>query len=220
MRRSNLSPCVSSRRLFGVENSIKALKGNVAALQDPEVFTAKVAGEKELRAKVDGDPALLTVDCPPSITTQPEGQRVAVGQSVSFNVTASGTAPLCYCWYFNDSPIAAATNSVLTLSSISSNQAGDYSVRVSDDQGIAGSAAATLVVVPARPFSNGSFEFATVPSSVSYLELANGDTRLLAWSIGGAGAPLDTVSACGGGSSSGRRFSRSNRMRRRRWRRR
>jgi V8-like Glu-specific endopeptidase/molybdenum-dependent DNA-binding transcriptional regulator ModE len=49
---------ISGRKLFGVENSLKAIKGNLAALDDPEVFAAKVAAEKELRAKTDADATL------------------------------------------------------------------------------------------------------------------------------------------------------------------
>jgi hypothetical protein len=49
---------ISGRRLFSIENSLKAIRGNVAALQDPGVFGAKVADERELRSNVDADPAL------------------------------------------------------------------------------------------------------------------------------------------------------------------
>jgi hypothetical protein len=49
---------ISGRKLFSIENSFKAAKGNLAALQDPPVFSGKVTAEKELRAKVDADPDL------------------------------------------------------------------------------------------------------------------------------------------------------------------
>jgi hypothetical protein len=48
----------SGRKLFTVENSLKAAKGNLAALHDPDVFAGKVAAEKELRAKTDADPQM------------------------------------------------------------------------------------------------------------------------------------------------------------------
>ncbi len=44
--------------LFGVENSLKAQKGQFAALVDPAIITARAGAERELRAKVDADPAL------------------------------------------------------------------------------------------------------------------------------------------------------------------
>ena len=49
---------MAAGRLFGIENSLKGTKGRVEALKDPEVFGKKVATEKELRAKVEADPAM------------------------------------------------------------------------------------------------------------------------------------------------------------------
>ena len=49
---------ISGRVLFSIENSFKAVKGRVAALRDPDVWSAKIAAEKDLRARVDADPAL------------------------------------------------------------------------------------------------------------------------------------------------------------------
>src|SRR5512138_1033134 len=46
----------STARLFYVENSYKALRGRVEALQDPEFFRSKVAAENALRAELAKDP--------------------------------------------------------------------------------------------------------------------------------------------------------------------
>ena len=48
---------IAESDLFFVENSFKALKGRLEALQDPEVFNFKRKQEAELRAWVDADPA-------------------------------------------------------------------------------------------------------------------------------------------------------------------
>lgn len=48
---------IAQNLLFGVENSFKALRGRLLALQDPEVFALKTAQEKELRDFVAADPA-------------------------------------------------------------------------------------------------------------------------------------------------------------------
>lgn len=48
---------VAQNDLFGVENSYKALRGRLLALQDPEVFALKRSEEKELRDFVAADPA-------------------------------------------------------------------------------------------------------------------------------------------------------------------
>lgn len=49
---------IATGKLFGVENSLKAKKGQFEALVDPALIAAKAKSENELRAKVDEDPAL------------------------------------------------------------------------------------------------------------------------------------------------------------------
>jgi hypothetical protein len=49
---------IATGELFGIENSLKALKGRFEALVDPALIAAKTKTESELRAKVEADPAL------------------------------------------------------------------------------------------------------------------------------------------------------------------
>ncbi len=49
---------ISSRSLFGIENTIKALRGAQLALLDPTLIEAKRKADAELKAKVDADPRL------------------------------------------------------------------------------------------------------------------------------------------------------------------
>src|SRR5579862_1928939 len=58
--------------------------------------------------------ATLTVNGPPSITSQPANQTVNVGQTATFSVTATGTAPLSYQWQKNQVNISGATSSTYT----------------------------------------------------------------------------------------------------------
>ena len=86
----------------------------------------------------------------PSITTNPANATKCPGDSVTFSVTASGTAPLSYQWRKAGSAIAGATNTTYTIPSVSSSSAGSYDVVVSNSAGKATSSAATLTVnVPA-----------------------------------------------------------------------
>lgn len=87
----------------------------------------------------------------PAITTQPASQTVTSGSSVSFSVTATGTAPLAYQWYFNNVEIAGATGSTYSLSSATSANAGSYTVAVSNQAGSVTSNAATLTVSTPAP---------------------------------------------------------------------
>jgi len=94
--------------------------------------------------------AMLTVNGPPVINAQPISQVVAPGTLVTFSVSASGTAPLGYHWQFNGAPlsdggvISGSSTSVLSLSSAQSNNAGSYSVTVTNVIGTTNSAVATL----------------------------------------------------------------------------
>lgn len=95
--------------------------------------------------------ALLTVllpsVLPPSITTQPASQIVNVGQTVTFAVAASGTAPLSYQWSENGAPISGATSaSYTTPPTTELDNGAQFQVVVSNSAGSVVSTAATLGV--------------------------------------------------------------------------
>ena len=91
--------------------------------------------------------AQLTVLVPPSISAQPTNQTAVVGANAAFQVQASGTAPLSYQWTFNGANLASATTSALGLTAIQTNQAGAYSVVVTNSAGSITSSVATLTVL-------------------------------------------------------------------------
>jgi Immunoglobulin domain len=83
----------------------------------------------------------------PSITTQPANQTVVVGQTATFTVTAAGTAPLTYQWQKGGTAIAGATAaSYTTPVTTQADNAGMFTVVVSNALGSVTSAAATLTV--------------------------------------------------------------------------
>ena len=94
--------------------------------------------------------ATLTVNAPsvsPSITTQPGNQTVTAGQTASFSVTASGTAPLAYQWRKNGSSISGATSSTYTTPATAVGDSGAlFTVVVSNAVGNVTSSSATLTV--------------------------------------------------------------------------
>ncbi|MEI7729643.1 MAG: immunoglobulin domain-containing protein [Verrucomicrobiota bacterium] len=100
--------------------------------------------------------ATLTVLCPPTITTQPQSQMNVQGTTVSFNVTAAGTAPLAYQWFRSVtsnqnqlSVTSGATNSAFSLQPLALGHAGNYYCVVSNAYGVATSRMATLTVLSA-----------------------------------------------------------------------
>ncbi|MFC0403373.1 discoidin domain-containing protein [Paraburkholderia rhizosphaerae] len=82
---------------------------------------------------------------PPKIVSQPNGTSVPVGQSVTFNVVASGSDPLTYQW--TKSGVAVGTNSPqLIIPSASNSDSGDYIVTVSNAAGSVSTTPFTLAV--------------------------------------------------------------------------
>ena len=83
----------------------------------------------------------------PLITAQPANQTVNVGGQASFEVTATGSSPLSYQWYRNDASVFGGTSRVLVLTNVQPEQAGRYSVCVSNMYGFEVSSNAILNVV-------------------------------------------------------------------------
>ena len=95
--------------------------------------------------------AMLTVNPkppgPPLIVAEPLSQTVIEGSSVNLSVAVSGSEPFTYQWQFNGMDLDA-TNSTLVLSSVTTNQAGTYTVNITNALGFTNSQPATLTVLP------------------------------------------------------------------------
>jgi hypothetical protein len=92
--------------------------------------------------------ATLSLSSAPVITSQPTNMTVNAGASATFSVTATGSPPLTYQWYYQvNDPITGATNSSYTVTNaqIIAN-AGTYDVVVGNSFGSVTSSNATLTV--------------------------------------------------------------------------
>jgi kumamolisin len=70
--------------------------------------------------------------------SQPVAQNAAVGQSITFSISVTGSGgPFTYQWLKNGIIISGATNSSYTIGSVASTDAGNYSVMVNDTYGVA-----------------------------------------------------------------------------------
>jgi len=133
-------------------NTNTALAGQTATNLSIASAQATNAGTYSVRVSNAGGSVTsvvvtLTVLLPPAITMQSQSQTVLVSNNVTFTVVASGTPPLTYQWYYNtNSPIANATNATHAMNNVSTNDAGAYSVLVSNSYGATNSAFATLTV--------------------------------------------------------------------------
>ena len=82
----------------------------------------------------------------PTITLQPTNLTVTVGQSATFTVTATGTAPLTYQWFMNGNPVGTNSNSY-TISQTTLGQTGAHiDVTVTNVVNTATSQTVTLTV--------------------------------------------------------------------------
>ena len=84
---------------------------------------------------------------PPVIVNQPADLTVPYGQSATFRVSANGTRPFVYQWQFNAANLQAQTNATLVINPASTNDAGLYSVIISNSAGSVTSLVARLTVL-------------------------------------------------------------------------
>ena len=90
--------------------------------------------------------AVLTVDTPPVITTQPASLNVPVGGNAAFTVGATGFSPLQYQWFNSSGGITNATNTTFTISGVALSNADSYYAVVTNSLGSATSLVAVLSV--------------------------------------------------------------------------
>ena len=125
--------------------------------------------------------ATLTVLSPPTISGpgQPQPQTVIQGNTATFSVTAAGDAPLTYQWRLAGVPLAGATNNPLVLTGVVTNQAGNYSVVVSNAVGTVASSNALLTVrVPPSIVTQPLSQSVVAGVTVNFTVVAAGDLPL------------------------------------------
>jgi hypothetical protein len=119
---------------------------NNARLADAGTYTVTVrSGPWEVSSS-----ATLTVTGAgagaPIISAHPQSRLTGLGQSAQFSVSATGTGPLTYQWFFNGGTIPGETNATLWVVGVTAEQAGTYHVVVSNASGSTTSRAAVLNV--------------------------------------------------------------------------
>lgn len=107
--------------------------------------------------------ALLVTNAPPAITSPPPPQTVLAGQSATFSVSATGTAPLAYQWLFSGTNISGATTNPFILASAQSGDVGNYSVIITNGVGSVTSSPAALTVLVTNPAVFVQWNFNSVP---------------------------------------------------------
>ncbi len=93
----------------------------------------------------------LPSDTPPSFVLEPQSQVAGLGETVTLNVVAVGSAPLAYQWYLDGNEIPGATEATLSFLVEFGDQAGNYTVTVSNGTGSTNSQPAALKVRASVP---------------------------------------------------------------------
>lgn len=106
---------------------------------------------------------------PPVITAQPQNQAVGEGGFAIFSAAATGNPAPNFQWQLNYTNLPGATAPTLALNNLTTNQAGTYSVVVTNSAGATNSSSAALIVTPVA--------FATT----------NGAIRILQYNVAGNG---------------------------------
>jgi hypothetical protein len=99
---------------------------------------------------------------PPSFTMQPLSRANVAGSTAALSASAAGTPPLSFRWHLNGTNlvnggrISGATTNVLTISNVQSNDAGGYTVVVTNSYGSVTSSPPAILTVGAG-FIPGSY---------------------------------------------------------------
>jgi hypothetical protein len=129
-------------------------------------------------SRVDNFTVIGTSPGAPSITAPPQNLSVYKGDSASFSVTAGGTAPLAYQWYYTNSSgvvklvdgpsgygvgaiTNSSTNASVTFTYVDPAQAGGYFVIVTNSIGSITSSVASLTVGIRTPISTTIYAIRT-----------------------------------------------------------
>ncbi len=122
-------------------------------------FATNVSGPVDLRVSTDGSLYYLARGAgqvgrirfagnqPPAITAQPANRTVAVGQTATFSVSATGSQPLSFQWQRNGANISGATQpSFTTAPAVAGDNGATFRAVVSNAFGSVTSNSATLTV--------------------------------------------------------------------------
>lgn len=134
----------------------------------------KVSSSRDLNTFSPSDEVVidLTQQDIPVIITEPLSQNVTGGESVSFTVEATGSAPFTYKWLKDGAEIANATEVFLTIENVTDADDGEYKCIVTNAFGSDTSSVAVLKVdmtnLVKLGFSSGDFSISLLGQGILY----------------------------------------------------
>jgi len=128
---------IGSNLAFRSEQATTSSLNNIAAMSSEGSYSV-------CNVALSPSPAAAVA---PSITSQPASQSLNAGQTATFSVVATGTAPMTYQWNKNGAAISGATSSTYTTpAETTADNNAQFTVAVSNTAGSATSNAAVLTV--------------------------------------------------------------------------
>jgi hypothetical protein len=162
-----------------------ALTLNNVQLADAATYTVVATNAA---SSVTSASAVLSVNVPPTITTQPLSQTVFVGANVTLTSAASGTPAPAFQWKKDGGSLLGATGPSLTLNNVQTGDSGAYVLVATNAAGSATSATATLAVNPVPPTiaTQPQSHTVAVGSAVVFSVEATGNALTYQWKKDGA----------------------------------
>ena len=161
---------------------------NSATLNDAGFYSVEVTNQF---GSVTSEPALLTVIEPaaPTIVEQPASANIKTGETVTFSVSATGTAPLSYQWFKDNFAIQGATEPTYTIKGATPNHTGNYTVEVTNRFGGAISEPARLSVTDPVPppiiTTQPQTLIVGIGSAATFAVVAEGEDLIYQWFLNG-----------------------------------
>jgi hypothetical protein len=155
--------------------------------------SAQVSVAANYRSALAG---LAFVPIPTVIVAEPTNQIAITGTAPNFSVTATGTAPLDYQWFFDNAAIPGGTNAALTITKAAARNNGTYYVVVSDSLGPVTSSIVTLTTFTPPTITQPPKAVVITPGQTIALSVAATGTALkYQWQLDGTNLPGKTAAS-------------------------
>jgi pectate lyase/pectin methylesterase-like acyl-CoA thioesterase len=164
-------------------------------LSDSGAYTVVVTNGAGSVASDTARLIVTTTPVPPSIISQPAPITVVAGAQAQFAVTAEGSSPLSFQWRKDGVAIPGATNATYTIASASADDAGSYTVTVTNTAGGATSDPAALTVIaPPSIVAAPASQIVNAGATAMFSVVASGAPPLsYQWRKNGANIPSATT---------------------------
>lgn len=104
------------------------------SLADAGQYRVSVSNEVKEEISITGRLTVKAILTPPSITHQPTGKDVMLGDRVEFEVAVSGSPPLSFQWQLNGQDLVGQTAAALSIPSAATTDEGLYRVLITNTE--------------------------------------------------------------------------------------